>query len=59
MIPQIKDTFYDTEIYVPKNYELYLEFMYGKNWRIHNPTYKNSDEHIKNAKNFRRYYKEK
>lgn len=57
MVPQIKAIFYDTEIYIPKNYEDNLEFMYGNNWRMPNVTYTNSDEHKENAKKFKRFFK--
>lgn len=56
MTPQIKSDFYGTEVYIPKNYEKNLEFMYGNNWRVVNEKYTNSDEHIENAKKFKKFF---
>ena len=56
MVPQMKSIFYDTEIYIPENYEENLEFMYGDNWRTPNVNYTNSDEHKENAKKFKRFF---
>lgn len=56
LVPQIKSEMYGNEVYIPKNYEENLEFMYGDNWRILNVNYTNSNEHVENAKKFKRFF---
>jgi len=53
VFPLVKSTFYDTEIYTPGDVDGYLSYMYGENWKIHNPKYTNSNEHVNNTKRFR------
>lgn len=57
IFPLIKSTFYETEIYTPGNPEEYLTYMYGENWKIHNPKYTNSDQHKSNTERFREVFK--
>jgi len=56
MVPQIETTFYGTKVYIPKNYEDNLKFMYGEDWRIDDPLYKNSDKHRESGKRFKLFF---
>lgn len=41
----IKYPFYDTEVNIPENYEEFLTYIYGENWRIPNRKYMGSSEY--------------
>ncbi len=41
----IKYPFYDTSVNIPKRYDEFLTFIYGKNWRIPNKSYIGSNEY--------------
>jgi hypothetical protein len=42
---------------IPKNYMDNINFMYGPDWSIPKRGYKNSEEHMENARRFRKIYR--
>lgn len=55
LVPQIKKNFYNMEIFVPKNYWNFLNFIYGYYWRIPIKNYYGSELYKENSKRFKRY----
>ena len=53
---RIKKSFYDTIINIPEKSESFLEFMYGKDWKIPKKKYYDTEEHKENSKRFKIYY---
>lgn len=56
LIPQIKATFYDVDIWIPENYIEFIEYAYGKNWQQPITNYINGKDHKENSKRFIRRF---
>jgi len=52
LIPQIKDKFYDLDVWIPKNYMKFIKYVYGESWQEPLENYIGSKLHSKNSKKF-------
>jgi len=54
LTPQIKDKFYDLDVWIPKNYMEFIKYVYGKDWQKPLTNYLGSELYKKNSKKFHR-----